>query len=606
MKNSYAWYLKCLYGEILKDVVARYPDYRRGAERDFSRLQSMVEARGISVFTIDLPALGKAFDKALAHGSLTTTQLPLSRSWKRGHTIPRLFSGMYRRIFNQDGCLKEQPDPQAIFFLRTLLYAAKKFKMDCGISKTAEAVSKFYRVDRDVIAPTLPWDSDDFDAHQSRDLNLWDEIPARKSIPLFEAGGIDEAHSSDCPSHITYGIQLVADITSAELGKFEAKDASFKHGPGAVADQGRWGNKFLFPTWSAKLERAFPIADVGFPNYLRWADAMMDPDVEYGFVAHDHPSVLIAVPKTQKGPRLIAKEPIAYQWCQQGILSFLSKNVRRISIGPAISFNSQEPSRDRALEASETEEHATIDLSDASDRLSCWVVERIFRRNYSLLDAMQSCRTRWIVNTIDKKSPKYHKLRKFSTQGSACTFPVQTYVYTIFAIGTLLAIRNIPISSGSIRKAAQEVQVFGDDIIVPKDVCDPLIAALEHFGFKVNRDKTFLNGRFRESCGMDAYSGNDVTPAYVTQQPQQARPESVIASVELAKNFFKKSLFRASEFIEKTTCSVDSKLNLLMRAPVDSGAFAWPVSKGYDMPLRKKWDADVQRWLYWTVVPKAR
>lgn len=606
MTNSYSGYLQGLYGAILMDIVAKYPDYRRGAERDLSRLQSIARTRGDRVYTIDLPELGKRLDQALSLGYLVASHIPLSRGVSRHCPIPRLFSGMYKRIFSKDGCLLDQPDPYAIRALRTLLYACKKYKDDCGISKTASAVSEFFQVDNAVISPSLPWDSDDFDSTGARDLAIFDEIPAKEA---FQLPFLEHPSEDDCvaiPSYCTYGIQLVADIVSAELGEFKATDVSYKHGPGAVADQGRWGNKFLFPSWPAKLDRAFPISDIGFPNYLRWVDAVSDPDVDYGFVAHDHPSELIAVPKTLKGPRLIAKEPVSHQWCQQGILDFLSKKIKKTSIADAISFSNQELSRFRALRASESGDASTIDLSSASDRLSCWLVERIFRRNYSLLDAMQASRTRWIVNNIDKKSPKYHKLRKFSTQGSACTFPVQTIVYTIIAVGVLLSHRNIPITTRSIRLAAREVQVFGDDIIVPSDVSVPLIAALEYLGFKVNRDKTFLTGMFRESCGMDAFRGHDVTPAYITQRPQQASPESLIASVELAKNFFKKLLFHSSDFIEKTTLAVSPMMGLLSRAPEDSGAFAWPGINGIELPIKKKWDPNVQRYLYWTVVPKAR
>jgi len=603
MTNSYAWHLEHLYGAICEDVVARYPDYRQGMSRDLSRLLSVAKDRGITVFTIDLPNLGKAFDKSLASGHLSLNGLPLSRSTHRSRKIPRLFQGLYERVFGEDGCLLDHPDPQAVRLLRQLYYAAKKLKMDCGTSKTVKAVADYFEDDLAVILPTLQWDDDDFDPKDARDLALWDEVPAQKELPLFDTGEhLEEVNASACLGGLLYDIQLVADITSAELGTFSANSASYKHGPGSVADQARWGNKFLFPTWPAKLSRVFPIADVAFSSYSAWADAIKNKDVPYGFSPHEPPSVLIAVPKTQKGPRLIAKEPIAHQWCQQGIMEFLTKGTRYISIGKSIDFKSQDPSRDAALEASRTGKQMTIDLSAASDRVSCWLIERIFRRNYSLLDALQSSRTRWIVNNIDKKSPKFHKLRKFSTMGSAVTFPIQSYVYTIIAIGCILNQDNNPITSRRIQEAARMVQVFGDDIIVPVTVGPTLIAALGHLGFKVNHDKTFWTGKFRESCGMDGFQGHDVTPAYLTQLPQEGRPESMIAWVEECINFFKKKMFSVSAWIESIGRRLP-QLRLLPSMPIDSGRFAWPTPGWYEMPLRKKWDPNLQRWLYWTCVP---
>lgn len=598
MNDSYAWYLECLFDNLLKDVVEQYPDYRRGASRDLDRLRTAIKARGTQSITIDLPNLSKELDKALSTGCLSPSSLPLSRSKKKGCPIPRLFWGMYIRIFNRDGCLLDHPDPQAILILRTLLNVGKKLKMDCGNSKTVKAVREFYQVDYSVISPTLEWDSDDFSPLDAQRLSL-DDLSSERGLPLFEFGGIDETDCCSCPRDRANGIQLVADITSAELGKFIAEEQSYKHGPGAVADQRREGNKFLFPTWSAKLDRAFPIADVGFPNYLRWVDAIMNPDVDYGLSDHCHPSELIAVPKTQKTPRLIAKEPTAHQWCQQGILYFLAKGRDRVSIGPAINFNDQEPSRARTVTASLSDTHATIDLSSASDRMSCWLIERIFRRNTTLLDALQASRTRWIVNNIDKKSPKFHKLRKFSTQGSAVTFPVQTYVYSIIAIGTLLVERSIPVSMKSIRKAAREVQVFGDDIIVPVDVGSAVVESLEHLGFKVNRDKTFLNGRFKESCGIDAWNGHVVTPPYFTQPPRKARPESLIASVQLSWNFFSRGFSNVARWIESTTVDACPFMGHAPKEPNGSGSLSWPSYDGLrHFPPKRRFCPDRQTMLY--------
>lgn len=247
---------------------------------------------------------------------------------------------------------------------------------------------------------------------------------------------------------------------------------------------------------------------------------------------------------------------------------------------------------------------STIDLSSASDRVSCWLIERLFRRNYSLLNALQASRTSTIVQTIDKKSPESHKIRKFSTMGSAVTFPVQSYVYSMICVSAIISYYNWPRTRKSIAKAAKEVLVFGDDIIVPKDVTATVIAMLGNLGFKVNYAKSFWTGRFRESCGMDAYGGHDVTPAYITQPPQQDRPESMIASVELAKNFYTKGLACAASVIEETSKRIPL-MRLLPRVPVDSGAFGWPHC-WWEVPSRRKWDTTLQRWLYWTVLPKAK
>lgn len=269
MSKSYEESFLSFYREILADFVTKYPDYRRGAERDLDRLRTALRSRGLKVLTLDLPALGKALDRSLAEGSLDLKGLPFSKSRHPGCAIPRLFWGMYNRIFRADGSLRDSVSSEDILFLRTVLMTAKKFKMDCGEPEKHSAVSEFFEIDNRVLRPTLRWDEDEFHSQSARDLSLTDTYYGDISLPLEDEN--EELHADCDLGYITDGIQLVADITSAELGEFRATDQSYRHGPGAVADQERWGNKFLFPTWPAKLERAFPIADVGFPNYGVWA-----------------------------------------------------------------------------------------------------------------------------------------------------------------------------------------------------------------------------------------------------------------------------------------------------------------------------------------------
>jgi hypothetical protein len=81
-------------------------------------------------------------------------------------------------------------------------------------------------------------------------------------------------------------------------------------------------------------------------------------------------------------------------------------------------------------------------LKSASDRISCWVIERLFRRSPSLLSALYATRTRWITQSLDKKSPEACRLRKFSTMGSAVTFPVQTILFSVLAVSSVLYTRS--------------------------------------------------------------------------------------------------------------------------------------------------------------------
>lgn len=71
------------------------------------------------------------------------------------------------------------------------------------------------------------------------------------------------------------------------------------------------------------------------------------------------------------------------------------------------------------------------------------------------------------------------------------------------------------------------VSVFGDDIICPTDCAKSVTAALVFFGFKLNEEKSFVSGKFRESCGGDYFKGLDMRPHYLKENPNE--PHQYIA-----------------------------------------------------------------------------
>jgi hypothetical protein len=519
--------------------------------------------------------------------------------------VPRLFKGLILRVFDDNGVLRDCPDVQAIRYLRQLYYAAKKVSITCDDSRTWKTVHEFFETDRKIRSPTLDWDGDEFRLEHLQYCHLGNTGDVHPA-PLFGdniSSFTDIEGSFDRPGFDAFdAAQGVADIVVAALGGFDPAVWRTKHGPGAVADQRHTSFKYDFPNWPDKLDRVFPLDEHGFANASEWAN-FANGDGSYGvYSPHEPPSRLIAVPKTQKGPRLIAAEPVAHQWCQQAIKDFLTIRLSSTPIAGAIHFQDQTYNQEMAREASHTQSHMTIDLSSASDRLSCWVVERVFRRSPSLITAFHACRTRWVENSIDRKSPQFHKLRKFSCMGSACTFPVQSIVFTVLAISALLNKRGMPINLASVRWAAKEVQVFGDDIIVPVDCGDLLQGLLGHLGLKVNPHKTFGKGKFRESCGLDAYDGHDVTPTYSMTYPEVSRPESIMSQVATHNNFAMRCYWRAAEFIQSRIRM--SGLKDLALVPIGSGAFGlYDFKFAGNGHLQRRWNAQLQRVEYRTQMP---
>jgi hypothetical protein len=121
---------------------------------------------------------------------------------------------------------------------------------------------------------------------------------------------------------------------------------------------------------------------------------------------------------------------------------------------------------------------ATLDLSDASDSNSVSLCEFLLPRWF--LQLLHSSRCEMVLG-LDRQ---YHRTMKISSMGNGFTFELMTLFLT--AVGTVLD---------------PEMTVFGDDIIIRKDKANRMIELLEEVGFKVNAEKSFVKGPFRESCG---------------------------------------------------------------------------------------------------------
>lgn len=572
---------------ILADVRAAYPVMGRLLSLDEGRLTQLNEDRGLGLWTLDLPHLDSILVDGFKTGRLRL-EGPLTRAVSKRVRVPRLFSGLWLRIFGKDGCLLEQPDETAISMLRHLTKFGKKIAGACSPQRLKDAVEEYHYVESQLPRPTLKWDLDELDPDRlSPGLHLRDGLDA--DLPLFPSDE-SEQEREDLGS-LMDRCQRVFDIVLPELGFFEPisqsgeresddRGTGFKHGPGAVADRKGYVNKYHFPNWPAKLEEWFPYRDCG----------TVASDSETQPLNHEVPSRLIAVPKTAKAPRLIAAEPTEHQFCQQWIKNELVERLRGLFGRAFVCFEDQGLSQQMALQGSLDGRLATVDLSSASDRLSCWLVERAFRSNQSLLHVLHATRTRYLRDDTDKRKPVYVKLKKFASQGTAVTFPVQSLVFLCIALGC--TIRG-DVSWTKIRSVRNRVRVFGDDIILPTHAYAKLVRVLTRLGLKVNESKSFSTGFFREACGMDAFRGFDVTPCS-PEHVLNDGPASRRAILDVSNNLFAKGYWNASRILESTLGN-----HLLRRLPIvgrDSGITGRLSFTGENVDhLPKRWNSVLHR-----------
>lgn len=345
---------------------------------------------------------------------------------------------------------------------------------------------------------------------------------------------------------------------------YDGIDIHPNHGPGATADSLIGNKKWQFDEWTERLEVLFPFTEYCLPNF-RWFDDAQG--VQFLSPSEERPVKLTAVPKTATTPRLIAEEPTCMQYMQQAIRKPLTQHLEQSPlIGPMIGFSDQRPNQWLACVGSEDGTLATLDLSEASDRVGNWIVEEIFADFPSLLEALQATRSRSVL----LPSGEVMQLRKFASMGSALTFPVEAIVFLAITLEAVLRSSGRRITKSSLRALHDQVRVYGDDIIIPAHCAETVTESLEAFGFKVNRRKSFRNGWFRESCGAEFWKGLDVSLVRSRKAIPQSRHDvaELIALVEM-RNHFASSVVKYSSLIEIIDTHVEALLG---------GHFPWVLA----------------------------
>jgi hypothetical protein len=567
---------------ILMDLQSAYPSI--DLSLDLQRLRTQIASRGIGFVSLDLPNLDKQLLAGLESGSLPLRGPLMSRKSKKVR-VPKFLSGLWLKIFDVEGCLKAEPDINAIAFLRQLALIGKRLVGTCSDSIIKDAIGDFYHVDEQLRSIELFW----FDQSGHLDpRNCHFNDGFRDHSPDVEQSGEDLLRND------VSQLQWICDCIAIEHGIYDPyaltwnahksePDAGtrryFRHGPGAVSDLSGKRIKYQFPSWPSWLQRWFP-----YDAFARH-DFSVDDMPEGDDIA---PSKLLAVPKTMDKPRLIAAEPACLQWCQQLTSSYIREVISSTWIGDFIDLTDQSKSATMVSEASLDGSLATIDLSSASDRLSAWSVMRMFRKNSTILDHLRAHRSMYVSDYMGIRES--YLLNKFATQGTAVTFPVQSLFFLACAITCSLPSGAPKRYNNGFKDLVGKVRVFGDDIIMPNTGYERLKNLLSFLQLKVNDDKSFAKGRFRESCGADCFMGYDITPV----KPKTlvvSNAESFSSVIDTANNLFKKGFWHASKAVEESSISFRSKFLRIISMDSDlQGLCSYSGGSVRHLPYRYNYD----------------
>lgn len=184
-------------------------------------------------------------------------------------------------------------------------------------------------------------------------------------------------------------------------------------------------------------------------------------------------SRMTTVPKNNSEDRVITCEPLWNMIAQLSFMRDIRAHMRRV-LGYDIN------TRGDLHKSLIAQDCATIDLRAASDMVTCDLVRNLWpTKMWAYLEKLRPKLVEW----SDGNHVDYHSLHMFAPMGTGITFDIMSF--------TILAILRFDRSAS----------VFGDDIIVKQESVREALLALTDAGLVVNNTKSFIRGRFRESCG---------------------------------------------------------------------------------------------------------
>lgn len=487
--------------------------------RDFKTITERVEHEGLSFLTITLADFAKDFERSLEQGFVAPDAFPAFKKTGSARLIPAFLSGITELVFDPCSGLLLDSDTRTADLVQDIRQLTRMFaKIEEPCSD--ERISSAYR----------NWIECELDVRESD-----------YSFPPLKA------------EFSRMSFLLFREVFAQADQQVYNLELTPRHGPGSTAD-GLLGNKKYHQTeWTERLEKVFPFGEYALPS---WRYYNRIDHVTFHEPGDERPTRLTHVPKTLKTPRIIAIEPTAMQYAQQALASSLVKLLESDSLvggkDNMIGFLDQEPNQVLAKKGSDPllgNPYATLDLSEASDRVSSLHVKALFGDRFPSLEEMVfACRS----THAEVPGKGIVPLAKYASMGSALCFPCEAMVFlTIVFLGIEKEL-NRALTRSDVLRLKGHVRVYGDDIVVPVQYADSVIGTLEAFGLKVNARKSFSKGNFRESCGGDYYRGLDVSNVRLTQLLPTSRTDvpRVLAAVSLRNQFYNAGLWQTAAWLD--------------------------------------------------------
>jgi hypothetical protein len=470
-----------------------------------------MSSEGIGFLTKTLPRLGKHFDKVLT-GACRMNSISCGFKPAPGCEYPMFMGELFQTVIAKDGNVLQDPDAQSVRTLRLLMYCFYKYELPYNERQESKVLNDFCEAEKDLtdLSPFLTQVKNRICTTTRR------RTPTRLSSPVK-----DRFDAWDTIN----GVVREARIALARVfSAFDCINIVPRHGPGVVAIKQTLEDKFRWTNVSRRITDLYPF-DAYFCASL---GHVCDTYTKFSQLGDkDSPARVLLVPKDSRGPRLISCEPVDFQWVQQGLSRAIVERVEKHPLTKGfVNFTDQETNRRLAFNASIDGKYSTLDLKEASDRVHLELVRLLFPEEITLF--LEGCRSRSTVLPDNKEL----ELQKFAPMGSALCFPIMA-----------LTIWSLLVGYAPDADTRKSIYVYGDDVIVPSGYAASAMAILELFGLKINHDKSCTQGFFRESCGMDAFRGVDVTPVrFRTVMGQSPSPSIYTSWISYANSLWDRGM----------------------------------------------------------------
>jgi hypothetical protein len=534
--------------------------------KTLKKVKSRMRFEGLGFLTKTLAHLGRSFDKALT-GECRLTAKEVGFKPCSDSELPRFLGEFFSTIFSSDGQVLRNPDAKSVEIVRQLIQPFGKYKLPHSDEQEHSVISAFCNAEKDLTDLDKDFallqnlvDSDHTDSYGTR--------PFSKELEYFRDSGRVLFRSTN------YVIRDARRALKRLFLQFDPTDINPRHGPGAVAQKQQRSGKFQWTNVSNRITSVYPFDAYFCASSGHVCDTF---DTFSRVEDKDLPARVLLVPKDSRGPRLISCEPVDFQWIQQGLGSAIVRHVESHALTRGhVNFTDQQVNREMALKGSISGDFATLDLKEASDRVHVDLVRLLFPD--SLFGYLKNCRS---LSTV-LPSGQELTLKKFAPMGSALCFPILAL--------TIWAILRAGTADASVRK---NIYVYGDDVIVPSAYAHSAMAVLEAFGLKINHAKSCCSGLFRESCGMDAFKGVNVTPVrFRTVWNKSPSPNTYCSWIAYANSFYDKGWMSTYGVICEMLESVFGPI------PGEDLKISCPslrTSPHTDSSFRKRWNPKLQR-----------